>query len=163
MQKAFQDHYPDDVAHCYGCGYLNEKGLQIKSRWEGDEAVCRYTPRPEHTAFPGFVYGGLIASLVDCHSMGTAAMAWMRARGLDIARDPAERFVTGTLTVKYLRPTPIGKTLELRARAVEVGERKVVVDCRVIVDDVVCATGHVVGIRMPGELLEETRRQRGAS
>ena len=70
-QKAFQDYYPDDLSHCYGCGSLNEKGLQIKSFWDGEESVCTYTPRDYHTAIPGFVYGGLIASLIDCHSTGT--------------------------------------------------------------------------------------------
>ena len=47
-------------------------GLQIKSYWDGDETVTRFTPRPQHTAIPGYVYGGLIASLIDCHSTGTA-------------------------------------------------------------------------------------------
>ena len=63
--KAFQDYYPDDLSHCYGCGRLNPEGLQIKSYWEGDEAVCTYLPRACHTAIPGYVYGGLIASLID--------------------------------------------------------------------------------------------------
>ena len=62
---AFQDLYPDQWAHCYGCGRLNEHGLQIKSHWDGDETVCIYTPRPYHIAIPGYVYGGLIASLID--------------------------------------------------------------------------------------------------
>ena len=61
---AFQDFYPENVAHCYGCGRLNAAGHQIKTHWDGDESVTRYTPRPEHTAVPGFVYGGLIASLI---------------------------------------------------------------------------------------------------
>ena len=62
--KAVQDYYPDDIAVCYGCGKLNEHGYQIKSYWEGDETVCRFQPKPYHTAFPGYVYGGLIASLI---------------------------------------------------------------------------------------------------
>ena len=72
-EKAFQDYYPEEVSYCYGCGRLNERGLQIKSYWEGETAVCRYQPRDEHMALPGFVYGGLIASLIDCHGTGTAA------------------------------------------------------------------------------------------
>jgi len=155
---AIQDDYPDDVAHCYGCGSLNEKGLHIKSRREGDDVVCRFIPRPEHTAFPGFVYGGLIASLVDCHAMGTAAAEWMRARGVETGSQPTERFVTGTLTVKYLHPTPMGGELEVRARATRIGERKVTVEAEVIADGAVCATGQVVAVRMPDELLEATRR-----
>ena len=65
MPKAFQDYYPDQLAHCYGCGRLNEHGLQIKSYWEGDDSVCHFQPHPHHTAIPGYVYGGLIASLID--------------------------------------------------------------------------------------------------
>ena len=72
-EPAFQDFYPDDVAHCHGCGRLNPDGLHIESRWEGDEAVCRFVPRPEHTAITGYVYGGLLPSLIDCHAPGTAA------------------------------------------------------------------------------------------
>ena len=52
-EKAFQDHYADAHSVCYGCGRLNEKGLQIKSYWDGDESVCSFTPRPEHTAMTG--------------------------------------------------------------------------------------------------------------
>ena len=72
---AIQDHYPDDVAHCYGCGRFNDHGLQLKTRWDGDDTVARFSPRAYHTAIPGFVYGGLLASLIDCHAMGTAAAA----------------------------------------------------------------------------------------
>ena len=63
MNPAFQDAYPEQVSHCYGCGRLNHEGLQIKTRWDGEESVTHFRPRPEHMAIPGFVYGGLIASL----------------------------------------------------------------------------------------------------
>src|SRR3954463_3370058 len=106
-ESAVQDHYADQVAHCYGCGRLNELGLKIRTFWEGEGTVSRFRPRPEHTAVPGFVYGGLIASLIDCHATATAAAAMYRAeeRGWDSL--PAFRFVTGSLQVDYLRPTPI--------------------------------------------------------
>jgi len=80
-EKAFQDYYPDDVSHCFGCGKLNEKGHQIKSYWDGDETVAVFEPEPYHTAIPGYVYGGLIASLIDCHGTGTAAAAAYREGG----------------------------------------------------------------------------------
>jgi hypothetical protein len=86
---AVQDHDPEDVAHCYGCGRLNDQGLKLQTRWDGDETVAFFTPRPQHTAMPGFVYGGLIASLVDCHAMGTAAAAAERAAGRAIGEAPA--------------------------------------------------------------------------
>ena len=114
--KAFQDYYPDEVSYCYGCGRLNEHGLQIKSYWEGDEAVCIYQPRPYHMAVPGYVYGGLIASLIDCHGTGTAAAAMYRAQGRAMDTEPPLRFLTASLHVDYLKPTPIDRPLELRAR-----------------------------------------------
>src|SRR5664279_1647785 len=97
QMNAFQDHYPENVAHCYGCGRLNTKGHQIKTEWDGDETVTRYTPQPYETSVPGFAYGGLIASLIDCHSTGTAAAAMYRQEGRDLDTLPAFRFVTGSL------------------------------------------------------------------
>lgn len=144
-----QDHYPEDFAHCYGCGRLNRDGHHVRTRMEGDEAVARFTPRPDHIAIPGFVYGGLIASLVDCHAMGTAAAAVERAAGRAVGDAPAPRFVTGSLRVDYLKPTPLGPELVLRARAREIGARKVIVDVSVEVDGVATARGEVVAVRMP--------------
>ena len=150
---AVQDHYPEDVAHCYGCGRLNPHGLQLKTHWDGEETVARFAPRPEHTAMPGFVYGGLIASLIDCHAMGTAAAASERAQGRAIGAGPAPRFVTAALRVEYLAPTPHGPDLEIRARAVEVGERKVIVHVTVCAAGVVTARGEVVAVRMPASMV----------
>lgn len=151
-EGAFQDYYPDEVALCYGCGRLNEQGLQIKSYWEGDEAVCRYTARPYHTAVPGYVYGGLIASLIDCHSTGTAAAAMYRHEGRPMDSDPPLRFVTGSLHVDYLKPTPIDGPLELRARVLEVKGRKVVVATDLWAGGEVCARGEVVAIQIPDHM-----------
>jgi acyl-coenzyme A thioesterase PaaI-like protein len=148
MADSIQDFYPDDFAHCYGCGRLNPGGLHLKTRWDGDETVARFRPRPEHIAVPGFVYGGLIASLLDCHAMGTAAAAAERAAGRAIGAGPAPRFVTGSLKVDYLRPTPMGLELELRARA-EVGARKVVVTMTLSAGGVVTARGEAVAVPMP--------------
>lgn len=150
--KAFQDTYPDDVAQCYGCGRLNEHGHRIKSYWEGEESVCRFDPEPYHTAMPGFVYGGLIASLIDCHSTGTAAAAAYRAEGREMGTEPALRYVTASLHVDYRRPTPTGVTLEVRGRVKQIKGRKVVVESRLIAGGEVCATGEVVAVRMPEHL-----------
>ncbi len=146
---ALQDHYPEDFAHCYGCGRLNTHGLHVKTRWDGEETVARFTPRPEHTAVPGFVYGGLLASLVDCHAMGTASAATLRAAGKDIGEAPSPRFVTAALTLDFLKPTPLGPELEIRARAVELGERKVKVEGTVAAGGVVTVRSEVVAVRMP--------------
>jgi acyl-coenzyme A thioesterase PaaI-like protein len=148
-EKAFQDHYPDDVSHCYGCGRLNAKGHQIKSYWDGEETVCTFQPRPEHTAVPGYVYGGLIASLIDCHSTGTASAAAHRAEGREMGTEPPLRYVTGSLHVNYLRPTPIDAPINLRSRIKEIKGRKVVVTTELSSGGEVCATGEVVALQMP--------------
>jgi acyl-coenzyme A thioesterase PaaI-like protein len=146
---AIQDFYPDDFSHCYGCGRLNANGLHLRSSWDGDDMVARYTPRGDEIAMPGFVYGGLIASLIDCHAMGTAAAAVERAVGWHIGDRPAERFVTGALKIDFLKPTPIGYELEVRARAREIGERKVIVDATLSANGVVTARGEIVAVRLP--------------
>jgi acyl-coenzyme A thioesterase PaaI-like protein len=151
-EEAFQDHYPDDVSHCYGCGRLNEHGLQIKSHWDGNETVCTFWPRPYHTALPGYVYGGLIASLIDCHSTGTAAAAAARAVGRPMDSDPLPRFVTASLHVDYLRPTPIEGPLELRSQVKQIKGRKVVVSTTLMAHGEVCARGEVVAVEMPEHL-----------
>ena len=147
--RAFQDTYPENVAHCCGCGRLNEHGHQIKTYWDGDETVTRFQPQPEHTAIPGFVYGGLIASLIDCHSTGTAAAAAYRAEQREMDSEPPLRFVTGSLHVDFLKPTPLGPVLELRGRVKELKGRKVVVESEVWVDGVMTARGEVVAVQMP--------------
>jgi acyl-coenzyme A thioesterase PaaI-like protein len=154
---AFQDYYPDDVAHCYGCGRLNERGHQIKSYWDGDETVATFVPEPYHTAIPGYVYGGLIASLIDCHGTGSAAAAAARAAGVQLGTDPlprdrVPRFVTASLHVDYLLPTPLGPALEIRGQIEEVGERKVIVAITVTAEGAVTAQGRVVAVRMPEAL-----------
>lgn len=152
--KAFQDYYPDHLSHCYGCGRLNENGLQIKSYWDGAEAICTFTPRAEHTAIPGFVYGGLIASLIDCHATGTAAAASYRAAGREMDTEPPFRFVTASLHVDYLRPTPIDGPLTLRANVKELKGRKVVLAITLAANGEVCAKGEVVTVQMPESFLQ---------
>jgi len=151
-EKAFQDHYADDVSHCYGCGRLNEEGLHIKSYWDGEESVARFTPRACHIAAPGFVYGGVIASLIDCHGTGTAAAAAYRSEGRAMDTQPGIRFVTASLKVDYLLPTPLGPELLARGKVKSVGKRKVVVVVKVLAEEKVCARGEVVAVRMPGTM-----------
>jgi uncharacterized protein (TIGR00369 family) len=149
---ALQDHYPDDFAHCYGCGRLNPAGLILRSRREGDAMVARFRPRPQDVAVPGFVYGGLLASLVDCHAMATAAAAVEERAGRAIGASPAPRFVTASLSIDYLRPTPHGPELLVRARALEVGDRKVIVKAEIEVEGAVTVCGRVVALRLPGTM-----------
>ena len=148
-EKAFQDLYPDELSHCYGCGRLNPDGLQLKSYWDGDETVAHFRPRPSHTAIPGYVYGGLLASLIDCHGTGSASGAARRAR----PDEAPVRFVTASLHVDYLRPTPIDAELEIRGVIKELKENKVVVSATVTANGQTCARGEVVAVRMPENML----------
>jgi acyl-coenzyme A thioesterase PaaI-like protein len=152
-QKAFQDYYPDDLSYCYGCGRLNEHGLQLKSYWDGQETVAIFDPRPYHIAIPGYVYGGLIASIIDCHSTGTAAATAYRMEKRKMGTDPPLRFVTASLKVDYLRPTPLGVPLEIRGNVVEVKGRKVVVSSTVAAEGEICARGEVVAVKMPENMI----------
>jgi len=156
-EKAFQDYYPDHLSYCYGCGRLNEHGLQIKSYWDGEETVCIFHPRPYHIAIPGYVYGGLIASLIDCHCTGTASAAAYRAEGRAMDTEPLLRFLTASLHVDYVRPTPLGVPLEIRARVKEIKGRKVVIAATLSAQGEVCARGEAVAVQMPDRLLPGNR------
>lgn len=152
-EKAFQDYYPDQMSYCFGCGRLNEHGYKIKSYWQGEESICVFTPQSYHIAVPGFVYGGLIASLVDCHGTGTAAAAAYRSQGRPMDSEPPMRFVTGSLHVDYLKPTPLGVPLELHGRVKEIKGRKVVVDIDLFAMGEVCVRGQVVAVQIPENMV----------
>jgi acyl-coenzyme A thioesterase PaaI-like protein len=155
MAEAIQDFYAEDVSYCYGCGALNEQGLQIKTYWEDGESVTRYTPRPYHTAVPGYVYGGLIASLIDCHGTGTAAIALYREEERAYDSDPAIRCLTASLHVDYIRPTPIGVELEIRGTIKEINGHRVTISCALYAKGVECVRGEVVAVRVPNSYLEK--------
>jgi acyl-coenzyme A thioesterase PaaI-like protein len=148
--KAFQDYYPDNFSHCYGCGKNNEHGYHLKSYWDGDSTVARFKPESYHTGgFPGYVYGGLIASLIDCHGTGSAAAAAFKAEGREMGTEPPMRFVTASLKVDYLKPTPQGVELEIRGEILEIKERKVTLDISLIANGIVCAKGHMIAVKLP--------------
>ncbi len=155
--KSFQDYYPESLSHCYGCGTNNDHGLHVRSFWDGEESIATLQPKEYHLAFPGYVYGGLIASLIDCHCVGTAAAGAYREAGRELGSLPAFRYVTGSLQVDYLKPTPLGPAIEIRARIAEIKGRKTIVLATVSVQDIVTAKGRVIAVRMPDRLREEER------
>lgn len=151
--KAFQDYYPDNLSHCYGCGRLNCSGLNIKTYWDGEASVTVFEPEPYHIAVPGYVYGGLIASLFDCHSSGTAAAAACRAEGRAMGTEPYYRFVTASLHVDYLRPTPMGVPLRIRGVVKDIKRRKVTVSSTLSANGEVCVRGEVIAVQLPETML----------
>jgi len=141
----FQDHMPENI--CFGCG-KNHEGLQIKSFWEDDVAVCRWTSEEKYHGWAKLMNGGIMATLIDCHCMGTAMADAYRREGRDLDSDPVYRYATGTLTVRYLKPTP-NETVELRAKVQEVKGRKTVVHCDFMsADGEKTAEAEVVAIRV---------------
>jgi acyl-coenzyme A thioesterase PaaI-like protein len=149
LNQAIQALYPDDFAHCFGCGRNNAFGHQLKSFVEGGEVVAHFTPSPNHISIPGFVYGGVLASLVDCHAMATAAAAAETAAGRKIGDGPAPRFVTAALRVDYLKPTPLGVELEIRSHVTERSEKKAVVAVTLSAAGTITVRAEVVAVRMP--------------
>lgn len=141
---ADQDRYaPKSI--CFGCGPANPKGLHIKSRWEGDPVkvgegagrfVMEFTPQEHHQAFPGVINGGILGTLLDCHSNWCAATALMHKHGWSAP----ECTVTADFHVKLRRPTPYGKPLRLEAKVVTIGEDRATVHCDVLCDGKVTAT-----------------------
>lgn len=156
VKHAIQDEYPEDFAWCYGCGRLNEHGYHFRTGWQGEKTVTIYTPRPEHIAIPGFVYGGLIASLIDCHGTGSAALALHRKNG----HEPGDgevppRFVTASLNVEFLKPTPHGVPLKAIGTVEEIHPKKWKVKTEVFADGELCARGEVVAVVMPKTFLQK--------
>ena len=126
----------------------NNDGLQIKSFWEGEESVCQWESEKQYQGWPGLLNGGILATLVDCHCMGTAMADAYKREQRSLDSEPIYRYATGTLTVKYLKPTPNDQMLELRAQVTEVKGRKTVLKCNVMANGEMTATADVIAIRV---------------
>ncbi|MDM1408677.1 PaaI family thioesterase [Myroides sp. DF42-4-2] len=152
MKKAIQELYPENLAHCYGCGTLNSGGHQLKTYVEGkEETMAHFTPEAQYTALPGSVYGGLIASLLDCHGTGSAAAFICMAEGLPLEQPLGVRCVTASLKVDFKAMTPMGETLVIKGKLRSIEGRKVWVDLALTANDILCATGEILAIRLKEE------------
>lgn len=155
--EAIQDEYPDDFSWCYGCGRLNEKGHHLRTGWQEEQTITYFTPEPEHTALPGFVYGGIIASFIDCHSTGSASLALHQKNG-HVIGDGSEppRFVTASLKVEFVKPTPHGVQLKAVGNVTEIHPKKWSVETEVFANEVLCAKGEVVAVVMPNTFVQKS-------
>ncbi len=120
---------------CFGCGPANEQGLRIGSFVDGDALIAKWEPDARYEAIHGFINGGVVATLLDCHSAWTAA--WHLKERLGV--DTLPLAVTAELTVTYPQPTPVGTMLHLRAQVAEASDRKAVVQGEAVSDGVVRA------------------------
>ncbi len=146
-EQAFQDQ--GSVEHCHGCGADNEQGLRIKSYWDGDEAIATWQAQAHHCGGrKDIVNGGIIATLIDCHSLNLAIAHAYRTEQRAIGSAPRIGYVTAHLNISYLRPTPIGEHLHLRARITRIDGRKTWVTCSVMAGGEICATGEALGVRV---------------
>lgn len=133
---------------CFGCGPANEQGLRIRSFEEVDgSVVAEWHPRPEHEAFDGYVNGGILGTLIDCHSNWTAIAALLQRSGAEAAPST----VTAEYSVRFRRPTPSDRPLRLVGRAVDIQDDRGTVETSVEVDGIVTATGRATFVAVgPG-------------
>ena len=146
---AIQDYYEDEFSVCFGCGRLNKDGHQLKTFLTGNETISKHTPKENKTAINGIVYGGLLASLIDCHGTGSASVFYAKENGIELKKYNAPRFVTGNLNVSYLKPTPLNTELTLKGKLKEIKGRKVVVNIEVYSKDVLTVKGEVIALLLP--------------
>lgn len=135
INKGLQETYAPHNA-CFGCGPANEKGLKVRSIVQGEEVVADWTPQHHHEAFPGVLCGGIIGSLLDCHSNWTAAWHLMKKSGA--ASPPCT--VTADYAIKLTRPTPTDGPVHLKAKIVESTEDRAIVEATLEAKGKVCAT-----------------------
>lgn len=137
---------------CFGCGADNDRGLRIKSYWSEEnpaEAVCNFYPEPHMNAgMPDVLNGGVVATIIDCHGICTAVAEAYRREGREHGSEPPLWYVTGEMTVRYLKPAPIEGPIHLSARVREAGERRSIVDVTLSAKGETCATGVVTAIRL---------------
>jgi acyl-coenzyme A thioesterase PaaI-like protein len=124
---------------CFGCGHANPDGFHLRSYLDGDVVVAEFTPWPEHDNGFGFVNGGIISTVLDCH--GAAVVMWEAARRDWVAAAGAPiPFITAGFDVRFLRPTPLGPAVQLSAWPEAIEEAEIVVRSELTVDDKVRAT-----------------------
>ena len=121
--------------HCYGCGRLNEHGLQIKSQWEGDEVVCRWQAQPFHVGLPDRLQGGVIATAIICHALWTATATACRNERVAIEEPMPFAYSTTSLKVDFLEPIPVDGHVTLRARVTAMDGERATVSCAVFVNE----------------------------
>lgn len=147
---AFQNESYSKNNHCWVCGNDNPHGLYIKSKWDGSEAICEWEPKDYHCAgWPMVLNGGVISGIIDCHCICTAIAEYYNDKTLEEKESPKFWFATASIRVDFLKPTPMDRPIQLRARIKEMYEKKALISCSLYSDGEECARGEVVGVRVP--------------
>lgn len=148
MQKEdyFQDHMPGNI--CFGCGASHPEGLRIKSYWQGETSVCWWQPHQRFCGWKGVLNGGILATIMDCHSMCTAMAYAYRRENRTLGSTPIYRYATASISIQYLKPTYVEHKLLLRSRIVEQKGKKTLLNVEASSLDVLTATGTVTAVRV---------------
>ena len=120
---------------CFGCGHANPKGLKLRSyeapghgaRSPATAVTGLFMPWPEHDNGVGFLNGGIIATLLDCHSAAAVVLEAKR-QGWEALGGALLPFVTAGIDVRYLRPSPLTEPVELWAAVTRSTESEMTVD-----------------------------------
>lgn len=135
---------------CYGCGPANDVGLQLKSYLGDDGETLIATVHPDevfNSGAPNVMYGGHIASLIDCHSIWTAITFAYATEDRPLGSSPRIAYVTGELCVDYLAPTPLDQPIELTAWVDGDPGKRALVKSELGPEDEVTASGEVLAVR----------------
>lgn len=145
-RKYIQDYMKENV--CFGCGKDNAEGLQIKSYWEDNLCICEWQSEEKYQGWKNLMNGGILATLIDCHTIGTALSYAYRSENRVYDSEPVYRYATGTIHVKYLKPTPNDQPVKLIARVTDAKARKITIECTVWVNTIKTAEAEVIAIRV---------------
>ena len=96
---------------CFGCGTANSSGLKMRFAVQGDEVLSEFVLSPNHAGWESIAHGGIISTALD-EIMAWSVVAFMR-----------RFFVTKSMSVRYFRPVPLGRTLQARGHITQEGER----------------------------------------
>ena len=141
----FQDYMPGNI--CFGCGKNTKNGLHIKSYWSGKEAECKWIPKDNHQGWSGIMNGGIIATIIDCHCMGTAMAYAYKKENRSLGSEPEYRYATGTIKIKYLSPTP-NKPVKLSAQIESYSEKKTFIKCHLLFDNKITVSADIIAFRV---------------
>lgn len=133
--KSLQEQF---AAHnqCFGCGPSNKLGLRIRSFVENNSLVATFMPENHHQAFDNVLSGGIIGTLLDCHSNWCAAYFIMKERH----EDSPPCTVTAKYSVQLLAPTPMKHALQLIATPTLVTTKKAEISAKLIAEGQCTAT-----------------------
>ena len=145
-----QEYFGEYGKACFGCGPENPHGIGLVTHQEGEEGVTRLEVPTHLQGWPGILQGGIIAVLMDCTVTSLAYAKVCQAAGLPPGHPDTPLFVTVNFNIDYLKPTPVGRAIELRARVEEMTERKLTASCTVTLDGQKTAEGRAIMVQVAG-------------